>query len=494
MDRHNSTVSQISSKVRELYHRNIPFRIYHGSTVSTRSSERDRNRVVDVSPLSNVLEFDMQRKTVLVEPNVPMDALVDATLAKGLLPQVVMEFPNITVGGGFSGMSGESSSFRYSLFDHSIKSIELVLGNGTVIKASPEDANTSDLFFQCAGSCGSLGVVTLLEMQLMDAKPYVELTYIPVSSVSDSLKTLRRAEADPTVDYMDGIFSSSTSGVILIGRLRERPITGRNPQTFDKASDPWFYLHAEQILNNTKDQVVPYTESIPIKSYLFRYDRGVFWASSRAFRYFHMPLNRITRYLLDPLINTRIMFHALHKSRMAWRGFIQDLAVPYSASQSLIEFTEERTGIWPLWICPVKLPPSGRRSFAFGKRDMPEMLLNVGIWGFGPQNRHDAIQLNREFEAKVDKLGGVKVLYAHAYYTEDEFWGIYDEKGYQVLRRKYHAESLPNVYDKIKVDLKTSSGDTLSEKIWDTWPFAGLYGLASAMKKLILENGFVGRK
>jgi FAD/FMN-containing dehydrogenase len=47
-----------------------------------------------------VLQFNKVDKTVLVEPNVPMDKLVEATIAQGLLPKVVMELPNITVGGG----------------------------------------------------------------------------------------------------------------------------------------------------------------------------------------------------------------------------------------------------------------------------------------------------------------------------------------------------------------------------------------------------------
>lgn len=49
--------------------------------------------------------------TVLAEPNVPMDSLLEACLQHGLLPPVVMEFPGITVGGGFAGTAGESSSF-----------------------------------------------------------------------------------------------------------------------------------------------------------------------------------------------------------------------------------------------------------------------------------------------------------------------------------------------------------------------------------------------
>ncbi len=75
--------------------------------------------MVDTSAMSRVLKIDTERKTALVEPNVPMDSLVEATLQHGLIPPVVMEFPGITVGGGFAGTSGESSSFRYRSFDRS---------------------------------------------------------------------------------------------------------------------------------------------------------------------------------------------------------------------------------------------------------------------------------------------------------------------------------------------------------------------------------------
>lgn len=100
MDNHKSTVATLASKVKQFSASKTPFRIYHGSTLSTRHSPRQRNRIIDVSSLNHVLKFNKADKTVLVEPNVPMDQLVDATLAQGYLPKVVMELPNITVGGG----------------------------------------------------------------------------------------------------------------------------------------------------------------------------------------------------------------------------------------------------------------------------------------------------------------------------------------------------------------------------------------------------------
>ncbi|MCJ1472524.1 hypothetical protein MMC13_001172 [Lambiella insularis] len=51
------------------------------------------------------------------------------------------------------------------------------------------------------------------------------------------------------------------------------------------------------------------------------------------------------------------------------------------------------------------------------------------------------------------ELGGMKWLYAHAYYTEEEFWSMYDRKWYEALRVKWSATTLLSVYEKIKVDV-----------------------------------------
>lgn len=177
MDAHDKAVAAVASRVRYFFGKKQPFRIYHGSTNSTRTSQRRRDNTVDTSSLNRVLDVNLSKKTALVEPNVPMDALVAATLKAGLVPLVVMEFPGITVGGGFSGTSGESSSFRYGAFDTTINWIEIVLPNGEVTKASRTTNEKTDLFWGAASAFGTLGVITLLEVQLREAKPYVRLTY-----------------------------------------------------------------------------------------------------------------------------------------------------------------------------------------------------------------------------------------------------------------------------------------------------------------------------
>lgn len=98
MMRHDTIVSHISAVVKEYYKRKESYRIFHGSTNSTRSSQKQR--VVDISALLNVIQIDPVSKTAIVEPNVTIDKLVEAILQHGLILPVVMEFPGSTVGSG----------------------------------------------------------------------------------------------------------------------------------------------------------------------------------------------------------------------------------------------------------------------------------------------------------------------------------------------------------------------------------------------------------
>lgn len=487
MDRHNEAVAIIAANVRRFYDRKEAFRIYHGSTNSTRQLSFRRDKMIDTSHLSQVLKVDAKTRTAWVEPNVPMDRLVEATLKHGLIPPVVMEFPGITVGGGFAGTAGESSSFKYGFFDRTVNWIEVVLASGSVVIASGSE--NTDLFNGAAGSFGTLGVITLLELQLIEAKRYVELTYHPVSSVSEAIQKIKHATQDPSINYLDGILFALDRGVIMTGRLTNIVHNGMQVQRFTRAQDPWFYLHAKKLLASHPG---PTKEAIPLADYLFRYDRGAFWTGAYAFTYFMTPFNRVTRWALDHFLHTRVMYHALHASGHARQYIVQDLALPFATAPQFIEYVERALAISPLWLCPLRQSPDRpmhpHKSAPSGD-DAPSenLLLNVGVWGAGPSDHDDFVRVNRALEHKVRELAGMKWLYAHAYYTEDEFWNIYDRSWYEALRAKYHAGHLPSVYDKVRVEVTAqraagtgSLAAWLLGRVWDIWPLSGLWGVLRA--------------
>ena len=477
MQNHKHAVEKIAATVQRYFQRHEPFRIYHGSTNSTRPIVHTRTNIVNISALSHVLSVDTNRKTALVEPNVPMDRLVEATLKYGLIPPVVMEFPGITAGGGFSGTGGESSSYKYGYFNETVNSIEMVLGNGSIVTASNEE--NSDLFHGASGAVGSLGITTLLELQLVPAKKYVKATYHPVRSISEAIEKVRVETLDPALDYVDGILFSKEHGAVVTGSLTDDLPVAAEVQRFSNAGDPWYYLKVQE---KTFGSVEPATQYIPLADYLFRYDRGGFWVGASAFNYFKVPFNKFTRWFLDDFLHTRMLYKALHVSGQSRSYMVQDLALPYSTVEKFIDYTVEAFGIWPLWLCPLRqnrlptLHPHSHETEADGRSLKP--MLNVGLWGYGPTDHDQFVAKNRELEGKLRELGGMKWLYAHTYYEEDEFWEMFDRGWYDSLRKRYNAESLPSVWDKVKVEPM----DPEQSRSWGTWalqirPLGGLWGI-----------------
>ncbi|PHH90953.1 hypothetical protein CDD83_2160 [Cordyceps sp. RAO-2017] len=505
MERHKEAVGKIAAAVRGFFERKESYRIFHGSTNSTRPRPRPGARVVDISALSNAIAVDRAARTALVEPNVPMDRLVETTLREGLVPPVVMEFPGITAGGGYAGTAGESSSFRHGFFNDTVNYIEMVLGNGEVVRASRNDR--ADLFLGAAGAVGTLGITTLLELRLVEAKKWIKTTYHRTGSVAEAVAKVRAETRDPTIDYVDGILFSKDHGAVITGRMTDDKPDHCVPQTFSGAWDPWYYLHVQEQTATAAEA----TDYIPLNEYLFRYDRAGFWVGAQGWTYFkYVPFNRFFRWFLDDFMHTRMLYRALHASGESARFVVQDLALPYDKAEQFVDYTADSFDIWPLWLCPLKqtLPPTfhpytGETEETTAGPDgsdkplvVPKDVLNIGLWGWGPPDHDVFIAKNRALEDKLVQLGGRKWLYAHTYYSEEDFWRVYNDHGaigqvkagpganstrawYEALRTKYHATTLPTVYEKVRIDVDAAREERAKWRmsLKSRWPIGGLYGI-----------------
>jgi Delta24-sterol reductase len=493
MDHHNAAVLMISKRVEEFYGRKKAYWIYHGSTNTTRRTVRSPNSTVDISSLNNVLSVQAESKIALVEPNVPMDKLVKETLKFGLVPPVVMEFPGITAGGAFAGTGGESSSFRWGTFDRIVNKIEVVLANGDIVWAS--DAERSDLFNGSAGAFGTLGIITLLEVQLVPARSkLVELHYHPVSSATEAAAKIRefcKPEQGGDVyrwEYVDGIMFSSRTGVVITGHLlmegdnATRKVTAR----YSRARDDWYY---SDIQSKLEARPTGWTDVVPITDYFFRYDRGAFWCARHSFDYLHLPFNGFTRWLLDGFMHTRELFNMLLATNAVIQSIIQDLCLPAKNLDVFVAYAELEFNLWPLWLCPIR-PNAGRGIFQLspsetkeGTDPVDDLWINVGLWGKAPPIVDEAIAANRRLEATVRDLGGYKWLYGQTFYAEDEFWSIYPRADYDALRLKYHATDLPNAYDKVRTDPRREREAEPSGWM-SIWPLDAIVAILGAMTGL----------
>ncbi|MFB6265009.1 MAG: FAD-binding protein [Bradymonadaceae bacterium] len=452
--RHDQIVERIRSRVELAREAGEKPRITHGgSTRSTRMEEFEHT--IDVGDLDSVLSIDTGAKTVTVEPNVSMRELVDATLEEGLVPPVVPEFPEITVGGAIQGAGGESGSFQYGGFHTLATSAEYVLGDATVVEASAEE--NEDIFYGAPCSCGSLGIITRATLELVEAEPYVKVEYRDVHSTDEMVSGIEEAVEEESADFVDGIMFEPSYGAVLVGELS--PDDPSLPKrTIANATDDWFYKQAER----RAVHVGTPADLIPIRDDLFRYDRGAFWTGKYVFHRVGVPYTRVSRTLMDPFFHTAPMYHALHATDMSFDFVIQDICMPVETVREFVDWIDENLGVYPLWYCPVKKEDEEKAFLSPAAIDT-EIAVNVGVWGPVPEGE-EFYEVNRELERVATDLGGRKILYSQQFYPEGEFWEKFDADRYQRLRERCDAE---DVFDDMWQ--KTHVGDDAEASVRKAW-------------------------
>ncbi len=446
MAQHQQKLKQVVERIRFLSSNQEKAYVYHGSTNTTRALKFKKNHVVDLSDFGNILDIDVQSQTVICEPNVPMDRLVEATLKYGLVPPVVMEFPGITVGGGISGGAGESSSFKHGLFHNTVLEMEIVLGNGEVVKASREQH--SDLFWGVAGALGTLGIITQVKLKLISAKKFVKVEYQTVKNFSQMQEVLTSYAKTTEYDFMEGIMYTAKLGVVILGKMTdisEKPeVIGLN-----KSWGRWYYKHIQFRLKNKI-----FCDYFPLRDFLFRYDRGAFWMGEYFFKLFHLPANRLTKWIFNAWLNTRALYRALHSANLAQKYIIQDLCLPASKVWEFCKFLEKHYKIYPLWFIPLK-PESQPCQLSFA--NLPgEALVSIGVYGTSGLINRRELKKNILLSQKLQSLGGRKWFYATNYYSRTEFWKIYNLKWYGRMRTKYSAKNLfPDIFTKLTTNVQS---------------------------------------
>lgn len=432
--RHDRAVEDIADRVKSFKDGGSRPTISHGSTNSTRPQRE--GDTIEVGHLDHVLQVDRGEEKAVVEPNVPMDRLVDATLEHGLVPPVVMEFPGITVGGGIQGGAGESSSFVHGAFHQCFDRYEIITGDGEILEVS-EDSHP-DLFHGTECSYGSLGILTAAELELVPATDYVRLEYRRVKGAEELVSMVRREVERGEADFLDAILFGPDLGVVMVGERSDREDLPVN--RFWRARDDWFYRHARKAVDGRERWV----ENVPLRDYLFRYDRGAFWTGELGLERLPLRGSREIRTALDPIFRTRRMYRFLHGGDLASGFIVQDICLPEKNAAEFVDWVDENLGIYPLWLCPLEPDGEGNHPTSPGEMDT-ELVVNVGVWGKPPGDPYEA---NRDLERAVLDMDGRKVLYAHQYMDKEEFWEMYDGERYQKLREKYDAgEVFPGIYE-----------------------------------------------
>ncbi|XP_055327201.1 delta(24)-sterol reductase-like [Paramacrobiotus metropolitanus] len=398
--------------------------------------------------LMDILEVDVQRRIVRVEPLVSMGQLMSALLPLGFTLPVVPELDDLTAGGMIMGVGVETSSHVHGLFQDLVESVELVLQDGSVKKCSKD--SDPDLFLSVPWSHGTLGFLVSAELRIIPASKYVRLEYTPVYSLENLVETLTVKSMDRAGShFVEGLVYSKESGVVMSGKFADVVEGGAQVNPIGYYWKPWFYKHVATFLERRAKGV----EYIPLSHYYHRHNRSIFWTLENIIPFGNHP---VFRYLFGWLVPPKVSFLKLTQGETIRKLYeehqmIQDMLVPLQHLKTSLRFFSEEIKLYPLWLCPFWL--KSQKGFVHPYKLDPstdgEMYVDIGAYGEPKTDKFHFRTTTRMLEAFVRDHHGFQMLYADNYMTREEFRQMFDHTLYDEMRARLKCDgAFPDVYEK----------------------------------------------
>jgi len=407
---------------------------------------RDRvpnaRRRLDVRAFNEVL--DVSHDYVEAEGMVTYEALVEACLARGVMPAVVPQLKTITLGGAVAGVGIESSSHRHGLVHDTVLELEVLLGDGRVVTATRENEHAG-LFFGFPNSYGTLGYALRVKARVIPVKRYVRLQHLLFRDSKAFFNALGDCLRAGEADFVDGTVFEPRRMFITLGRF-----TDSAPYTSDYTFEKIYY---RSIGERAED-------FLTVKDYLWRWDTDWFWCSKNVGA--QNPFLRKFLYGKDRLGSRHYTKIMRWNSRVGMtkkverllglhsESVIQDVDIPLARAAEFADFYAREIALWPQWICPIGLgKQEGKQNFILYPM-RSDWYVNFGFWDVKrTREAHAPGHFNRMIERKVTELGGIKSLYSDSFFPEDEFGRLYGGDAYAELKRRYDAGgAFPRLYAK----------------------------------------------
>lgn len=375
--------------------------------------KRKFDEKIDISDLNEIVSIDAQRRICVAEPGATFVDLVAATMRHGLVPVVVPELKTITIGGAVAGCSIESMSYKYGGFHDACLEYEVVTAKGDILRCTPD--NEHRLVFQMVhGTFGTLGIITKLTFRLVPAKPFVKVTYEKYGDLEAYKAAIWRHYQAKDVDFMDGIIHSPTELVLSVANF-----TDAAPYTHRYDWMRVYYL-------STKTRKEDYLRT---PDYFFRYDKGVTNVTPKSF---------LGRLFLGKFVDSNTVLRLVDRfGKYLKPNMIPvtlDTFIPFSKMSEFFGWYRKEVDFFPLWCVPYKKVRQYEwidDDFA-KKAAQDELFLDIAIYGL---RRNDGKNYYKIIEGELMEIGAIKTLITPNYYSEDDFWKIWNKKNFDAVKR-----------------------------------------------------------
>jgi len=164
--------------------------------------------VIDMTQLRTVHGVQIDR--VVVDAGAKWSEVLAATLPRGLIPPVLTDYLELSVGGTLvvGGISGTTS--RYGMQSDNVLELDVVTGRGQKVTCSPD--SNADLFHAVRAGLGQVAVITRATLKLIPAPERVRRFVLTYPDLITMLTDERLLAADNRFDAVQGAVLPTPAG------------------------------------------------------------------------------------------------------------------------------------------------------------------------------------------------------------------------------------------------------------------------------------------
>lgn len=392
-------------------------------------SKSKRRNEIDIKDLDKIIEINENGRFCVAEPGVPFSALVKETIKRNLVPMTVPELKTITIGGAVAGGSVESMSFKYGGFHDNCLEYEVIDGRGNVVIC--DENNNQNLFHMVHGTFGTLGLITKIKFRLIPSKMFVHVLYHEFKTIEEYIRAIKEHSEKKDFDFMDGIIHSPEKFILCLGNFTD---TAPYSHSYD-----WPRIFYKSTAKRNEDY-------FKTSDYFFRYDAGCHWIG----RNYGLD-NPIIRFFFGKIFLPSDRMLSLGK-RIAKTfktknpDVVVDTFFPIEKFKEFFDFYLRKFNDFPVWIVPYKVGdyPWINPEHVRGITD--NLFIDFAIYGMKEKRGENHYRI---MEEELLKLPGLKTLISHNFFTEEEFWKIWNKEAYDRVKEIADPENVfGNLYQK----------------------------------------------
>lgn len=435
-------------------------------SVSMRISNFKKNcNRIDLD-LHDIIEVDFKKQTVRVEPGVNMGQITDHLNKLGWTLALTIEMEDLTVGGLINGFGLENNSHIYGMLYETAVAYEVVTSDGKVLTCTEQE--NSDLFKAIPGSHGTLAFLVSVDLKIIPCKKWMKVNYIPCYNQADFKKRITDLTTDRETcpQYVEALVYTRETAVVFTANYCDEPI-GQERSKINRLNlwfKPFFYKYVEGFLQSGPDY-----DYVPIRDWMHRHTRSIFWELEDLVPFANSPLYRWTWGILGaPKISLlKSIWTKEIRNDLVYKHIVQDMVVPLKDLEDTINFVHDTFEVYPMLFYPVRIFPhdpeimiKNPKEFINNDPKEGQMYFELGIYGV-PKcvkngRKYDGPAEIRKMDLFCREHNGFFFLYTDIFCTEEEFNQTFNFDLYNKCREKYNAkDAFPTIWEKVKPDFST---------------------------------------